>query len=257
MKCYRWLHNFVFRILFSLKPSVLTAPGKCLWSSGLSFLSEQVQLATPVPLNSTGRCREREVLKPPTVYYLTSLCLCSLTCEMGVVMVPALGGCLWRLNEFAQRQHQEPGLALQERVPNVGGGAVWDGTRPGWGSRTAEFCSWRRPPVFSPLLAFVQCVFKPLWGKLSSFFPAPSPANLGSPVLCLCRILHLPCCWIGLFYCYCLLSWLSPFWFTSRTKAETISLLVTIVFPIPGTSLVQSMHFINICRWIKLKFNEA
>ena len=106
MKCYRWLHNFVFRILFSLKLSVLTAPGKCLRSSVLSFLSEQVQLATPVPLNSTGRCREREVLKPPTVYYLTSLCLCSLTCEMGVVMVPALGGCLWRLNEFAQRQHR-------------------------------------------------------------------------------------------------------------------------------------------------------
>ena len=106
-------------------------------------------------------------------------------------------------------------------------------------------------------LPLLHCVFKPLWGKLSSFFPAPSPANLGSSVLCLCRILHLPCCWIGLFYCYCLLSWLSPFWFTSCTKAETISLLVTIVFPIPGTSLVQNMHFINICRWIKLKFNEA
>lgn len=240
-----------------MKPSVLTAPGKCLWSSVLSSLSEQVQLATPVPLNSTGRCREKEVLKPPTVYYLTSLHL-----------FPHLwngsnnSACFMRVS-----------LTIKRVCIERASGAV-----PATSRTCAERCRWYclrwdtlsvglQGHLNSALdgsflcsslsLPLLQCVFKPLWEKLSSFFPAPSPVNLGGTMLCLCRILHLPCCWIGLFYCYCLFSWVSPFWFTSCTKAETISLLVTIVFPIPGTSLVQSMRFINICKWLKLKFNEA
>lgn len=243
-----------------MKPSVLTAPGKCLWSSVLSFLSEQVQLATPVPLNSPGRCREKGKGSAETTH-------CVLL-NLSVYLFPHLwngsnnSACFRRVS-----------LTIKRVCTERASGAVPDTSRTcaerrhwcclRWDALSVSLQDELNSALDGSLLCsrlslpLPQCVFKPLWEKLSSFSPAPSPVNLGSPVLCLCRILHLPSCWIGLFYCYCLLSWVSPFWFTSCMKAEAISLLVITVFTIPGTSLVQSMRFINICRWIKLKFNEA
>ena len=111
---------------------------------------------------------------------------------------------------------------------SVNSGSWWWTGRPGVlrfvGSQRVRH-DWVTDLIWSAL-PFLQCVFIPLLEKLSWFFPAPSsPVNLGGTVLCLCRILYLPCCWIGLFYCYYLLNWVSPFWFTSCMKGETISLL--------------------------------
>lgn len=118
---------------------------------------------------------------------------------------------------------------------------VWDGThwmrvypgQPKFSSRLWSFL------CLGFLLAFsAVCVYTP-FGKAFLIFPAPSPVSGWHTVLCLCRILYLPCCWIGLFYCYCLLNWVfSPFDLQAVGRRKP-SLLVTIVFTIPGTSLVQ------------------